>query len=140
MKRFLYAAALLILIAGLAFLQTRAVGQQTPAPTNTLAGDAHGVMLNTYCVGCHNARLKIGGVMFDTLDIKHPAANAEVWEKALRKLRGRLMPPPGSPQPKQEDIDAFTSWMESALDSNPNPITAGHVPVQRLNRTEYAAS
>src|SRR3984957_3209353 len=110
MKRLFYTTAFLVLIAGLAFLQTRAVGQ-TPAP-NTLVGDPHGAMLNTYCVTCHNARAKTGGVMFDTMDIKHPAADAEVWEKALRKLRGRLMPPPGSPQPPQADIDAFTGWME----------------------------
>ncbi len=97
-------------------------------------------MLKTYCVGCHNSRLKIGGVMFDSLDIQHPAADAEIWEKALRKLRGRLMPPPGAPQPPQADIDAFTTWMEGVLDANPSPITAGHVPVERLNRTEYAAS
>src|ERR1044071_4882591 len=116
MKRFFYASALVALIAGLALLQTRATGQ-TPAP-NTLAGDPHGAMVNTYCVGCHNARLKTGGVMFDTLDIKHPSANADVWERALRKLRGRLMPPPGSPQPPQADIDAFTAWMEGALDAN----------------------
>ena len=138
MKRFFYISAFLVLIASFALLQTRVVGQ-TPAP-NTLAADPHGAMLNTYCVGCHNARLKTGGVMFDTLDIRKPAADAELWEKALRKLRGRLMPPPGSPQPPQADIDAFTTWMEGALDANPGPVTAGHVPVQRLNRTEYAAS
>ncbi len=97
-------------------------------------------MLNTYCVGCHNARSKTAGVMFDTMDIKHPAANAVIWEKALRKLRGRLMPPPGSPQPPQADIDAFSTWMEGALDANPGTVTAGYVPVERLNRTEYAAS
>lgn len=141
MKRFLYLSAFLVLIAGLALLQTKMVGQ-TPAPpaANTLASDPHGAMLNTYCVGCHNARLKTGGVMFDTLDIKHPAADAEVWEKALRKLRGRLMPPPGSPQPPQAEIDAFSTWMENTLDATAGPVTAGHVPVQRLNRTEYTAS
>jgi Protein of unknown function (DUF1592)/Protein of unknown function (DUF1588)/Protein of unknown function (DUF1587)/Protein of unknown function (DUF1595)/Protein of unknown function (DUF1585) len=138
MKRFLYASAFLVSIGGLALLQPPAAGQ-TPAPS-TLAGDPHGAMLKTYCVGCHNARLKIGGVMFDTLDIQHPAVDAEIWEKALRKLRGRLMPPPGMPQPPQADIDAFTTWMEGVLDANPGPITAGHVPVERLNRTEYAAS
>src|ERR1700722_14972452 len=143
MKRFFGASAFLVLIffvliSGLALLQTRVVGQ-TPAP-NSLAGDPHGAMLNTYCVGCHTARLKTGGVMFDTLDIKPPGADAEIWEKALRKLRGRLMPPPGSPQPPQADIDAFTTWMEGALDANPGSVTAGHVPVERLNRTEYSAS
>src|SRR5215471_12296839 len=138
MKRLFYVSAFLVLIAGLAFLQTRAVGQ-TPART-TLAGDSHGAMIDAYCVDCHNATMKTGGVVFETLDIKHPEANAEIWEKALRKLRGRLMPPPGNPQPPQADVDVFTTWMESRLDANPGPITAGHVPVQRLNRTEYAAS
>ena len=142
MKRFLYTGAFLLLITGLALLQTRMVGQ-TPAPTPvqaTVATDPHGAMIKTYCLGCHNARLKTAGVMFDTMDFGHPTANADVWEKVLRRLRGRLMPPPGSPQPPQADIDAFSTWMESALDGNPGPVTAGYVPVQRLNRTEYAAS
>jgi hypothetical protein len=30
--------------------------------------------------------------------------------------------------------------MEATLDANPGPVTAGHVPIQRLNRTEYVAS
>ncbi len=141
MKRFIYAIALVILIASLAVFENRAVGQ-TPVGTTPAAAaqDPHREMLETYCVDCHNKALKSGGVMFDTMDLKHPAANADVWEKVLRKLRGRLMPPPGNPQPPQADIDAFTTWMEGALDANPGPITAGYVPVERLNRTEYAAS
>ena len=144
MKSFFYIRGFLalisfVLIPGLAFQQTRVAGQ-TPAAPNTLAADPHGVMLNTYCAGCHNTRLKTGGVAFDALDIKHPVANAEIWEKALRKLRGRLMPPPGSPQPPQADIDAFAAWMEGSLDANAGPVTAGRVPIQRLNRTEYVAS
>src|SRR5579862_1754295 len=138
MKRSFYLSSLVVLIAGLALLQTPGAGQ-TSAP-NTLAEDPHGAMIDTYCVDCHNKALRTAGVMFDTLDIKHPEANAEIWEKALRKLRGRLMPPPGNPQPPQKDIDAFTNWMQAALDATPGPITAGHVPVERLNRTEYAAS
>jgi Protein of unknown function (DUF1592)/Protein of unknown function (DUF1588)/Protein of unknown function (DUF1587)/Protein of unknown function (DUF1585)/Protein of unknown function (DUF1595) len=138
MKRFLYASAFVVLIGGWAFLQTRADGQ-TPA-ADTLASNPHGEMLETYCVDCHNKTLKTGGVMFDTMDIAHPTANRDVWEKVLRKLRGHLMPPPGNPQPPQTDIDAFSTWMEGVLDANPGPVTAGHVPVQRLNRTEYAAS
>ena len=58
----------------------------------------------------------------------------------MRKLRGRLMPPPGSPQPEQKDIDAFVAWMENKLDNNPSAPTAGHVGIQRLSRTEYAAA
>ncbi|MGH9611885.1 MAG: DUF1587 domain-containing protein, partial [Bryobacteraceae bacterium] len=138
MKRSFYLSTLFLLIGGLAILATRTFGQ-TPA-TSALADDAHGAMLDTYCVDCHNKTLKTGGVMFDTVDITHPEADPDLWEKVLRKLRGRLMPPPGNPQPPQADIDEFTKWMESRLDANPGPITAGHVPAERLNRTEYAAS
>lgn len=50
------------------------------------------------------------------------------------------MPPPGSPQPSQKDVDSFTAWMENTLDANAKGPKAGYVPIQRLNRTEYAAS
>ena len=136
MKRFLCASAVVVLAASLAVLQNRAVGQ-TPSPA---AGpDQNRAMLNTYCVGCHNTRLKTGGLALDGLDLQAAANDAETWEKALRKLRGHLMPPPGSPQPPQKDVDSFVTWMENTLDSHAKGPKAGHVPVQRLNRTEYAA-
>ncbi len=135
MKRFIYASALVLLIASLAILQNRAVGQTPAASTQ----DPHRAMLNAYCVGCHNTRLKTGGLALDGLDLQAPADDAQIWEKALRKLRGHLMPPPGSPQPPQKDVDSFVAWMENDLDSHAKGPKAGHVPVQRLNRTEYAA-
>jgi mono/diheme cytochrome c family protein len=140
MKRFFYATALVALLASLAVVENRAVGQ-TPAVTPPKDGaDQHRAMLNTYCVGCHNARTKTGGLALDGLDLQAAADDAQIWEKALRKLRGRLMPPPGSPQPSQKDIDAFAAWMENNLDTHAKGPKAGYVPVQRLNRTEYAAT
>src|SRR5687767_15260006 len=50
------------------------------------------------------------------------------------------MPPPGSPQPEQQHIDAFVAWMENTLDTNPRAPKAGYVGLQRLSRTEYAAA
>src|SRR6266576_3269045 len=135
MKRFIYASALVVLIVSLAVLQNRAVGQ-TPAAG---ASDQNRALLNSYCVGCHNTRLKTGGLALDGLDLQAAADDAQIWEKALRKLRGHLMPPPGSPQPPQKDVDSFVAWMENNLDSHAKGPKAGHVPVQRLNRTEYAA-
>jgi hypothetical protein len=127
------------MIASVAVLQNRAVGQ-TPAGTTVTAGpDQHRAMLNTYCVGCHNTRLRTGGLALDGLDLQTAANDAQIWEKALRKLRGHLMPPPGSPQPPQKDVDSFVAWMENTLDSHPQGPKAGYVPIQRLNRTEYAA-
>jgi len=139
MKRFLYLTALVALISSFALLRDRAAGQ-TPAAAPV---DPHGAMVKAYCVGCHSIRLKTGNLVLEGLSTQQVAANAATWEKVLKKLRGRLMPPPGLPQPPQKDIDAFTSYMENALDAQalqPKFPKAGYVPIERLNRTEYAAS
>src|SRR5215467_10646846 len=141
MKRFLFVSALPVLAASLALLQTKAqtpASKQAPAPAADL--DHYRGMLDEYCVTCHSTALKTGGIAFDTLDLQKAPDNADTWEKALRKLRGRLMPPPGNPQPAQKDIDSFITWMENTLDSRAKGPKAGYVPIQRLNRTEYAAS
>jgi mono/diheme cytochrome c family protein len=99
----------------------------------------HFQMLDKFCDQCHNATDWAGGVAFDTMTPETIATEAKVWEEAVRKLRGRLMPPPGEDQPAQETLDNFVSWMEGRLDAHafdkPNP---GHVSLHRINRTEYA--
>ena len=96
-------------------------------------------MLKQYCVKCHNAEDWAGGVAFDTMTPEEIPEQGDVWEHAVRKLRGRLMPPPGKPQPDAATIHAFVSWMENTLDaaaaSHPDP---GRVALHRLNRKEYA--
>jgi hypothetical protein len=51
-------------------------------------------------------------LLLEGMDLEDAADHPEVWEKAIRKLRGRLMPPPGSPQPEQAAIDSFVGWLE----------------------------
>jgi hypothetical protein len=123
MKRFIYAA-----VAFPVLLHADAVT------------DPHRALVTTYCVTCHSTRLKTGGLTLEGLNLEAPVDDAQIWEKALRKLRGHQMPPPGSPQPEQKDVDAFAAWMESTLDAHAKGPRAGYVPIQRLNRTEYAAS
>jgi len=111
-----------------------------PAPATFLAqADQHWGMLKTYCVGCHNAKLRTGGLAFDELDAAGVPGKAQAWEKVVRKLRGGMMPPPGMPRPEKRQADAFVSWMEGYLDASaaldPNP---GEVALHRLNRKEYA--
>jgi mono/diheme cytochrome c family protein len=112
------ARSLLFLMASLPVLQTGAVGQQTPAPRTAAADglDQYRAMLNTYCVTCHNTRTKIGGIAFDGLDLQNAAGDAQIWEKALRKLRGHLMSPSGAPQPPQKDVDAFDQQVKLMFD------------------------
>jgi mono/diheme cytochrome c family protein len=130
-----------VLTAGLSLFQPAALGQTAGVREAAAGGPGqYRSMLTTYCFTCHSTRLKTGGLALDRLDLQAAADDAQTWEKVLRKLRGHLMPPPGAPQPHQADVDSFVDWMESALDSHPKGPKAGYVPIQRLNRTEYAAS
>jgi Protein of unknown function (DUF1592)/Protein of unknown function (DUF1588)/Protein of unknown function (DUF1595)/Protein of unknown function (DUF1587)/Protein of unknown function (DUF1585)/Planctomycete cytochrome C len=134
MKRFISASAVWVAIAVSAIVPIRVMGQ-TPAPK---------AILTTYCVTCHNTRLKIGGLALDGLNLATAPKDAQIWEKAVRKLRGHQMPPPGSPQPTQKEVDSFVTWMETTLDTHAKSRRTGHlpgyVPIQRLNRSEYTAS
>jgi mono/diheme cytochrome c family protein len=92
-----------------------------------------------YCVSCHNERVKTAGLVLDTRDFEHPAADAEVWEKVVRKVGVGMMPPAGVPHPDQAARRALVTALSGALDeaarANPNP---GRPALHRLNRTEYA--
>jgi hypothetical protein len=105
---------------------------------NTPPEDPRWGMLKQYCGDCHNAVDWAGGVAFDTMTPDSIAADAGVWEAALRKIRVRLMPPPDKPQPSQAQLEDFTKWLQSTLDHSASTPHAAYVPVQRLNRTEYA--
>ena len=96
-------------------------------------------ILDSYCVVCHSRTLRSGGIALDLLDLENPAGDAEVWERVIRKLRARTMPPGGVPRPDEAGYDAATSWLETEIDRewrvDPNPGRAN--PVHRLNRVEY---
>src|SRR5213082_2728063 len=94
--------------------------------------------IQTYCFGCHNEYVRAGNLFLDQLRAESVPEHPEIFEKVVRKLRGRQMPPPGMPQPSQQEVDALIGWLESTLDECSKAHLAGHVPVQRLNRTEYA--
>src|SRR3984957_3327281 len=100
--------------------------------------DAHLALVKQYCVGCHNDKAKIGGISFQDITAETVAKDPERFEKAVRKLRGRVMPPPGAKQPDGKDVDALVAWLEDSLDKLPSP---QHITDQgllhRLNRKEY---
>src|SRR5688572_1852766 len=137
MKYLVSLSALLVVIGSPVRLETSAAAQTAAGQT---AANQQREMVQTYCVTCHSTRAQMGGLVLEGLNPQAAAANPEIWEKALRKLRGNQMPPPGSPQPPQKQVESFVAWMESALDTNARGPKAGYVPIQRLNRTEYAAS
>ncbi len=94
--------------------------------------------IGLYCFGCHNEEVRAGNLLLDQLSAESVPQHPEIFEKVVRKLRGRQMPPPGLEQPSQQEVDALIGWLESTLDKSSTGHLAGHVAVERLNRTEYA--
>ena len=92
-----------------------------------------------YCTECHNRDDLTADIAFDRMTPESVAHEPKIFEAAVRKLRGRQMPPPGDTQPDQETVDGLVRWLESSLDAaaaqNAHP---GHVALHRLNRKEYA--
>ena len=96
-------------------------------------------LVRTYCVSCHNERLKSANLMLDRLDGQQVSNSADEWEKVVIKLRSRAMPPPGARRPDSATYDSVATWLETELDraaaAHPNP--GRPAELHRLNRTEY---
>ncbi len=112
-----------------------------PGAATTAQAKPYWGMLRQYCETCHNVTDWAGDVAFETLQPQDIPSDAKIWETAIMKLSGHLMPPPGHKQPSQQSINAFIAWLETHLDAagaaHPDP---GFVVLHRLNRSEYARS
>ena len=136
-----------LVVGFLAILTVTSVAGQSPRPQRPAAGPSpvasHAAdpavpraVLDKYCVGCHNTRLKTGGLTLDTLDLSRLSDHAAIAEKVSLKVRTGLMPPLRAPRPDKATLDGLVSWMENELDRQavPNLAAPG---LHRLNRAEY---
>ncbi len=149
MRYFVVAMAFAIAVLSSASASQRAATPQAlggagPAGVSAPASGTNAgarALVDQYCVTCHNQRSKTANLALDTMDLAEVAQHGEVWEKVVRKLRGGLMPPPGSRRPDGAAVNSFVSFLETKLDqaaaAAPNP---GSVTLHRLNRAEYAKS
>ena len=109
------------------------------APAAARSASPERALLDQYCVVCHNGRANTGGIALDTLDLASVGDNREVWERAVRRLRARAMPPAGERRPDERGYEQLVSYLETALDRHaaaaPDP---GRTDTfRRLTRTEY---
>ena len=134
--------ALGLAIGTAALLEARepAAGRAPQKPAAAAAAPAVSPkpIIDQYCVTCHNQRMKTGGLVLETLDVNNPGANADVWEKVIKKLHSRVMPPANAKRPDADTYKALIAGLEANLDkaaaATPN---AGRPAVHRLNRAEY---
>lgn len=95
--------------------------------------------LGRHCIECHDSSLKKGDFDLERIGSKDLIAHRADWEKVVRRLRTRQMPPPGEEKPPESDYVRVLAQLEGALDEaaarQPDP---GRTPtLRRLNRTEY---
>ncbi len=138
-------AALGVAVAGAVLMRAAVVPAEnsaSPAPSNQPSSfDQHSAWQTwkLYCDTCHFGPKARAGVNLETLDLANLDRNGALWEKVLRKLRGREMPPPGAPRPDeatyQNLVNAIEGERERLIDARPNP---GRPTLHRLNRAEYA--
>src|SRR5215216_6335037 len=130
------AALTTVWMAVSAWHSTEAAGDTQVAAASSFASQQ---IVSTYCITCHNDKLKTGGLVLDRPELADVAAHADVWEKVIRKVRTGMMPPAGSPRPNSGERDALLASLVSTLDAaarvTPNP---GRPLVHRMNRAEYA--
>ena len=111
----------------------------TASSAGSISSPAVRAVLDKYCIGCHNQRVRTAGLALDGVDPGRPAAQADIWERVITKIRAGSMPPAGLPRPDAPTYHAVASFLEGEIDrawaANPNPgrISAVH----RLNRVEY---
>jgi len=121
------------------------IGQTKPAPAPAGAvqtAAAQRAFVNQYCVACHNTRAPqpvSNPVNLEKASVDNVLADAEMWERVLRKLSVRAMPPSTSPHPRETEYVAFTAWLSNSLDRAwaARGTLPGRYVVHRLNRTEY---
>jgi len=137
-RRISITAAFLFSLTGVVFTTPQTPARPPKGGHYQESSEQQLAAIKQYCAGCHNDRAKTAGVSFDGLTADSIGQHADVFEKAVRKLRGRVMPPPGARQPDAATIESLVAWLETSLDHASGQL---HLPDQvvlhRLNRKEY---
>ena len=94
-------------------------------------------VVEDYCYQCHNDEDWAGSVAFNLMSAGEISHEAEVFEEAIRRLKGGHMPPPGADRPEESELKALVAWLENTIDEEAGNPPAGNVPLRRLNRREY---
>ena len=123
-----------LLVAGTA----ATAAQHRVAPSSRVASPLPG-LVEQHCASCHNSQLKNGGLDLERIALNDVAQHSDVWERVVRKLRARQMPPPGMKRPEENTYNTVVAWLSDLLDkasaAHPNP---GRTDTfRRLTRIEY---
>ena len=140
------AIAALLLVGGPAVGTANLAGSNDaarhPAPSHSSSAGPQVALVDDFCLSCHDKDHEKGGLVLEAIAAEDVTQHPDVWEKVVRKLRARLMPPVGKERPDDPTYDAVVSFLEKSLDraatAKPNP--GRTATLRRLTRTEYKNS
>ena len=126
------------LSAPLLLLSLQANDLNSP-PSLSAASGVSALFFDQYCYDCHDTSGRKGDLVLENLDPGNPATHAAIWEKVVRKLDHRQMPPLDEERPDDSTYRALVNQLTANLDraaaAAPNP---GRTDTfRRLMRTEY---
>jgi len=128
-------------LTGVMALGVAAHGAETGERQSTKASPAPVVqaLLQSSCLDCHNDSEAKAGLNLESVATVAIARNSEVWEKVVRKLRTRQMPPGDMPRPEESTYVSVLKSLERTLDEiAADPPRPGRTDTfRRLTRTEY---
>ena len=99
--------------------QTVAGRSAQPAPKSTPAAASRNFgtdIVYDYCLGCHDNNQHEADLSLEAIVKDNVAEHADVWEKVVKKLRTRQMPPIGEERPDDAYYDAAVASLETTLD------------------------
>ena len=97
----LYVACIGLLFAGLTpALAAEASGQLPKGPLKpTLSG-----VVERYCNDCHDKETHKGNLDLESATANDVTANPQIWEKVVRRIRARQMPPADKKRPDERHV------------------------------------
>ena len=109
----------------LASIATTIRAQNTPTT-------APSAIVKTYCVSCHSGQAPAGRLSLD--QVNQAPGDSETWERVVRQLRARTMPPMAAPRPDsktyESTISALTSTLDRAAETTTSPLSDTEVAVR----------
>lgn len=97
-------------------------------------------LLVKHCMECHSADGAEGGIAFDRyVDSAKIQSDFELWEKVIRLVKERQMPPSDAEELQAASIQKFVSAIEYELSQFDCSVEKrpGRVTIRRLNKAEY---
>ncbi len=110
-----------------------------PSSAQQPSDDAIRSFISNYCVECHNSTTTTASLSLEPSSLNDVQSNTETWEKIVRRLRVRQMPPAEALKPDESSYDAMIALLEELLDREAvqHPQPGRTDTLRRLNRTEY---